>query len=49
MAALVVLVLDIFFLSNKNDWSFLYPIGVANTVVLFEMGCVVKIVKDVLN
>jgi hypothetical protein len=46
VAIFVVLGFDVFFFGDKNNWDFLHPISVGDSVVFFEMGALMDIIED---
>lgn len=49
MAAIVLLMLHIFLLSDEDHWCLFYPESVCSAVVLLEVGSIVEVVEDGLD
>jgi hypothetical protein len=46
VAIFIVLSLDVFLFSNKNDGDFLNSVCVSDSVVFFEMGALMYVFQD---
>lgn len=45
MAVFVILRLNVFFFCNENDWDFLHPVGVCDSIVFLEMNAFVNVIQ----